>query len=121
MTSGILFEQRQIFTANVIFSDGSGIKNRPIVVISHNKHNQINEDLICCPITSELKGKGRIIYPADYEVINTTLPIPQSEIKSQYPMIIHKSKLNPLKTGRVKINKELAKKIVEDINECIKT
>ena len=65
MTFGIVFEQRQIFTANVRFSDNSGIKNRPVVIISNNKYNNYNDDLICCPITSEIKGKGRIIYPGD--------------------------------------------------------
>jgi len=119
MKSGILFEQRQIFTANVIYSDQSANKIRPVVIISHNKHNKSSDDLICCPITSEIKGRGRIISPSDYEVEKKTLPIPQSEIKSLHPMIIHKSKLNSLKTGRVKITKELAKKIVKDIEECI--
>ena len=119
MTSGMIYEQRQIFNAAVTFSDGSGVKSRPIVIISNNKHNASSPDLICCPITSEIRGRGIVIYPKDYELENKTLEIPQSEIKSQYPMILHKSRLQPLKNGRVKINKELAKKVVQDINDCI--
>ncbi len=118
MTFGQVFEQRQIFNAFVDFSDGSGKKERPVVIISHNKYNKINQDLICCPITGEIKGFGRVIYPGDYEVEKKTLKVPQSEIKTQYPLVLHKSRLKPLK-NRIKINKELAKKIVEDINEAI--
>ncbi len=119
MTSGQIFEQRQIFKAPIRFSDQSGTKIRPIVIISHNQFNRASEDLICCPITSELRGWGRVINPQkDYEINNKTLPIPESEIKSQHPLIISKSILIPLK-NRIKINRDLAKKIVEDINEVI--
>ena len=121
MISGQIFEQRQIFTAKVDFSDGSGAKERPVVIISNNNHNKSNQDLICCPITSQLSGRGRVIYPKDYEVNTATLEIPDSEIKTQYPIILHKSRLYPLKTGRVKINKQLAQKIVDDINDAIKS
>ena len=119
MISGALFEQRQIFNAKVIFSDGSGKKDRPVVILSHNTYNASNPDLICCPITSEVSGRGRVIYPEDYEIEKSTLPFPQSMIKCQYPMILHKSQLWPLKEGRVKIKKELARKIVQDINELL--
>lgn len=40
-------------------------------------------------------------------------------IKSQCPMIFNKSQLKPLQNGRVKITKELARKIVQDIDEVL--
>lgn len=119
MMSGMIFEQRQILKANVDFSDGTGTKSRPVVIISHNKHNNSSDDLICCPITSDVKGRGQMIFPKDYELESVTLPVPQSEIKSQYPMILHKSRLKPLQTARIKITKELAKKVFDDIQAIL--
>jgi hypothetical protein len=117
--SGINYEQRQIFSAPVQFSDRTGIKPRPVIIISNNKHNQTNNDLICCPITSKNNYFGRIICPQDYEVKENTLPIAQSEVKSQLPFFIHKSLLILPKSGRIKLKKEFMDKIIQDIKDII--
>ncbi len=117
--SGINYEQRQIFRAPVQFSNRTGIKSRPIIIISNNKHNQMNDDLICCPITSKNKLHGRMIFPDDYEVKEKTLPVSQSEVKTLLPFFIHKSLLTLPELGRIKLKKEFTDKIVDDIKEIL--
>jgi len=119
MTSGILFEQRQIYLTKVFFSNGESNKQRPIVLISNNSHNKQNNDVICCPITSNDGAEGRTILPNDYETEKQTLPVPQSVIKTKHPFFVDKSKLIMPENGRIKIKKELAEKVIEDIKEIM--
>ena len=121
MSSGMVFEQRQIFMTNVIFSNGEGSKPRPVLVISNNNHNNSYSELVCCPITSNEGAEGRIITPGDYEVERKTLPFPQSVIKTKHMITVHKSKLNLPKNGRIKVNKQLVGKVIEDVLEILKT
>lgn len=116
---GITYEQRQIFRAKVNFSDGSGNKERPVLIISNNKHNQNHNDLICCPITKKNTCHGRIIRPEDYEVKNQTLPISDSDVKSRHPFVVNKSLLSLPQNGRIKLKKDFTQKIIEDIKEII--
>ncbi|MDA3780893.1 MAG: type II toxin-antitoxin system PemK/MazF family toxin [Bacteroidales bacterium] len=112
-------EQRQIFKAPVQFSDKTGTKFRPILVLSNNKHNKLNDDLICCPITSKNGFHGRMISPKDYEIEGTTLPVRESEVKSQHPFFIHKSSLVLPQNGRIKLKKDFTDKIITDIKDLI--
>jgi len=116
---GINYEQRQIFKASVKFSDNTGVKKRPILVISNNKHNQINQDLICCPISSKNSLHGRMIYPKDYEVEGKKLPVAQSEVKSHLPFFIHKNQLILPQAGRIKLKKDFVNKITQDIKDIL--
>jgi len=120
--SGINYEQRQIFSAPVKFSDNSGVKKRPILVLSNNKHNNENNDLICCPITSKNNYYGRDIGLDDYEIKTNILPVVQSQVKSHLPFFIHKSLLSlPDGNKRIKLKKEFVDKVIADIKEIIET
>ncbi|MFH1650186.1 MAG: type II toxin-antitoxin system PemK/MazF family toxin [Candidatus Woesearchaeota archaeon] len=44
--------QRDIRFAKVMFSNNSGSKIRPVLVISNKNHNNSMRDVLCCPITS---------------------------------------------------------------------
>lgn len=53
--------QRDILLVPFPFSDQSGTKVRPVLVLSNDEYNQ-NEDLIVCAITSNLRpGKYSLI------------------------------------------------------------
>jgi len=49
---GTIVRQRDIILASFPFSDLSREKIRPVLIISDNEHNSLNEDFICCAITS---------------------------------------------------------------------
>ncbi len=48
-------EQGEIFLVPFPFSDMSGNKVRPVLVISNNKYNATGEDIIVCGITKRIK------------------------------------------------------------------
>lgn len=55
MTYGIRFEQKDILVVPFPFSDLSGIKQRPVLVISNNIYNKMSNDIVTCGITSNLR------------------------------------------------------------------
>ena len=50
-----MIRQRDIFLVPFPFSDQSGQKVRPVLVLSHDSYNQFGEDIIVCAITSNFK------------------------------------------------------------------
>ncbi len=61
MTSaGTNIEQRSIVLVPFPFSDLSGGKKRPALVVSNAEFNKKSEDVICCPITSNPAAKYAI-------------------------------------------------------------
>lgn len=46
--------QREIIWTGVDYSDLSGFKIRPVLVISNNKYNKTHPDVICCAMTTSL-------------------------------------------------------------------
>ena len=53
-----MIEQRSLLLAPFPFSDQSGRKVRPVIVLSNNEFNQHSEDLIVVGVTSNIsKGK----------------------------------------------------------------
>jgi len=58
------FKQGDILLTEVKFSDGSGIKKRPVLVISNDKYNSVRDEIIFLAITSNTKR----ILPGDFIV-----------------------------------------------------
>ena len=57
-----MIEQRELLLVPFPFSDQSGRKVRPVLVLSNEGYNKSGEDLIVCAITSNLKtGKFTVI------------------------------------------------------------
>ena len=56
MKFGTMYEQGEIIIVPFPFSDLSGVKQRPVLVLSKNKDNQESDDIITCGITSNLKN-----------------------------------------------------------------
>ncbi len=48
----MMYKQREIVLVPFPFSDLTEIKRRPVLIISNNKFNSSNEDIIVCSITS---------------------------------------------------------------------
>lgn len=57
MSAGTNIEQRSIILIPFPFSDLSGAKKRPALVVSSSEFNNKSEDVICCLITSNMAGK----------------------------------------------------------------
>ncbi|HPV65989.1 MAG TPA: type II toxin-antitoxin system PemK/MazF family toxin [archaeon] len=49
---GTNIKQREIYLALFPFTDLFRSKKRPVLVISNDYHNTINQDIICCYITT---------------------------------------------------------------------
>jgi mRNA interferase MazF len=56
MSAGTSIEQRSVILIPFPYTDLSGAKKRPALVLSSNEFNAINEDLVCCLITSNPKS-----------------------------------------------------------------
>src|SRR3989344_3943546 len=52
MSAGTSIEQRSVILVPFPYTDLSGAKKRPALVISSYEFNSRNEDIICCLITS---------------------------------------------------------------------
>jgi mRNA interferase MazF len=55
MRFGIMFKQGDIVLIPVPFSDLTNRKQRPVMIISNNKYNEVTEDIVVVAITSQLK------------------------------------------------------------------
>jgi len=55
-------KQRDIILVPFPFSDQSGQKVRPALVISNNIFNQTSDDLLVCAITSTFKQEKYIVF-----------------------------------------------------------
>jgi len=112
-TNSDCIEHRGIYLVNVEFTDNSGTKQRPVVVISNDKFNSSTGDFIACPITKTISGRG-------IEINNSSLDEGKldfvSKIKSCYPTAFNKTRAIK-KIGKLKI--ELSRQIVTDIRELI--
>lgn len=117
MMSGLIFEQRSIIKAKVRFSDNSEIKIRPVVIISNHKFNNTHNDVICCPLTSEIRGKGIKIKNDKSILEKGTIP-EESEIKSQYPLIVDK-RVCEKPNMEAMITRNIANQIITDIKEVL--
>ncbi len=57
--SGINFNQRDIVSVPFVYSDLSGQKYRPVLILSNQDYNGSNNNFICCAITGNLKQEFR--------------------------------------------------------------
>lgn len=81
MTSaGTSIEQRSIILIPFPYTDLSGSKKRPALVISSNEFNNMNDDVICCLITSNLQDRQYAINITTKDMENGYLEF-ESKIK----------------------------------------
>lgn len=58
MISGILFEQGDIVVVPFPFSDLSGFKQRPVLILSNEIYNGKSDDIVTCGITTHMKNSA---------------------------------------------------------------
>lgn len=99
MTSGIQYNQGEIILVPFPFTNLSTIKQRPVLVLSRNDSNKINNDIVTCGITSNLSEKNFAVLISQKDLDLGSLP-KISNIKVDKLFTLEKSIVRK-KIGRV--------------------
>lgn len=110
---GTMFEQKEIVLMPFPYSDLTGSKQRPALIISNKKLNN-TEDRICCLITSNKPKDGILITNKDLE--NGKMPF-ESWIKPQRLFTIND---RIIKKRLCSITRDFHNKVVKEVNEYIR-
>ncbi len=108
-----MYEQRKIVLIPFPYSDLTGFKFRPALIISNNLLNN-SEDRVCCLITSNPTKEGVEIKKGDFQ--EGKLPF-KSWIKPYRIFTINK---NIIKKKLCIINKEFHYKVLKELNKYLK-
>ena len=108
-------EQGDLLLVPFPFSDQSGRKVRPVIVISNNEFNRYSDDIIVIGVTSNISKDKYTLNLANNDLdegkLSTTCCIKiENVLKLDKELIINK-------IG--KINKETLKKIIDKLSEII--
>ncbi|MEI8363900.1 MAG: type II toxin-antitoxin system PemK/MazF family toxin [archaeon] len=114
MKDGTNINQRDIFLVLYPFSDLSGSKKRPVLILSKSEFNKRNEDVICCLITSNLNYGVDNIGINNKDLENGNLEF-ESMIKPYNLFYVNKSLIYK------KLGKLNAEKFSEVYNKIINT
>lgn len=115
MNAGTSIEQRSIVLIPFPFSDLSGAKKRPALVVSSNEFNNKNQDVICCLITSNLQDMQHSIKITNKDMENGFLEF-ESKVKPYRIFTVNKKLIYKL-LGMLNITK--SKLVIEEINKII--
>ena len=108
-------EQKDIFLVPFPFSDFSGSKVRPVLIISNNRFNNSSKNIIVCGITSNLDKKEYSIKIDNKSIIEREL-YDSCCIKTENILKIDKELLIK-KIGKLK--QEIFAKVLKAINSII--
>jgi len=103
MTSGINIEQRDIILVPFPYSDLTGSKRRPALVVSSSAFNEREIDVICCAITSSSARDPKAIAITNSDVDPAFL-IVDSKVKPSKLFTVSKTIVYK-KLGKLKANK----------------
>ena len=76
MRPGTAFEQGDVVLLPFPFSDLSGDKQRPVLVLSKAAYNKASQDFLVCAITSNLANAAHSVYVEDADMETGRLPRP---------------------------------------------
>lgn len=107
-----MYSQLDIYLAEVPFSNLANKKIRPVVIISNDEFNKYN-DLICCPITSNLRDYRHGIKIHSMDLAENSLKF-RSKIKVNKIFTLEKKLF--IKKLDSYLNKEL---ILKNLNKII--
>lgn len=113
MRDGIMYNKRDIVLIPFPYSDLSGSKQRPALIISNEKINS-TEDRICCLITSNPSKDGILI---ENKFMDNGKLIFRSWAKPYRLFTIHEG---IIRKKICTINNEFHKRIIREINEYLK-
>ena len=115
MSAGTSIEQRSIILIPFPYTDLSGAKKRPSLVVSSTDFNSKNDDVICCLITSNPEDRQYSI-----KITNKDMEIGYLEFESKikpYRIFTINKKLVYRILGRLNFSK--SKLVIEEINKII--
>ena len=115
MSAGTSIEQRSIILIPFPYTDLSGAKKRPSLVVSSADFNSRNDDVICCLITSNPDDSRHSIRINNKDMENGYLEF-DSKVKPYRIFTINKKLIYKV-LGR--LNSAKSKLIVEEINKII--
>lgn len=109
---GMMYNQRDIILIPFSYSDLTGAKQRPALIISNNIVNK-TEDRICCLITSNPTAEGVKIEKSSFE--NGFLPF-QSRVKPHRLFTINKS---IVRKKLCTVTKKFHEEIIKELHYCL--
>ena len=115
MSAGTSIEQRSIILMPFPYTDLSGAKKRPSLVVSSSDFNSRNDDVICCLITSNPEGSQHSIRINNKDMENGYLEF-DSKVKPYRIFTINKKLIYKV-LGR--LNSVKSRLIAEEINKII--
>jgi len=116
MTSaGTSIEQRSVILVPFPYTDLSGSKKRPALVISSNEFNNKNDDVICCLITSNLQYRQHAINITSKDMENGYLEF-ESKIKPYRLFTVNKKLVYKI-LGKLDISKP--RLVIDEIYKII--
>ena len=113
MSAGTNIEQRSIVLIPFPYSDLSGAKKRPALVISSTDFNNKNEDVICCLITSNIEDMQHSIKITNNEMESGFLEF-ESKIKPYRIFTVNKKLIYKI-LGKLNLSK--SKLVIDEINK----
>jgi len=113
MNDGMIYNQRDIILVPFPYSDLTGVKQRPALIISNNRLNK-TEDRICCLITSNKPLDGIEIKKEYFE--KEILPF-QSWVK---PHRIFTINCTIIKKKLCTVTKKFHETIIASVNDYLK-
>lgn len=115
MKSGMIVKQRDIVLIPFPYSDLSTSKKRPVLIISNERYNERNKDIICCAITSSDKYLNDGVQIDNLDLDEGSLKV-KSTVKPGKIYSIHKERIIR-KIGRLNVPK--SKEVVSYLNKDI--
>lgn len=112
-----IYKQREIVLVPFPFSDLSGKKVRPVLVLSNDSYNKMSSDILVCGLTTNLKKTPYSIVVSPEEVETKSSLRHKSKIKVDAIASIEKELL--LKTI-AKLKLEIFEKVINEVNRLIK-
>lgn len=112
---GIMYKQRQIVLVPFPYSDLSGNKRRPVLIVSNDAYNKAFDDVIVCVITSNLRKDEYSVTLSNGDLEIGVLP-ESSVVNSHKLFTIHTAKI--LKTFSV-VKKEFFGQVNEKIKHLV--
>ena len=115
MSAGTGIEQRSIILMPFPYTDLSGVKKRPSLVVSSTDFNSRNDDVICCLITSNPEDSQHSIRINNKDMENGYLEF-DSKVKPYRIFTINKKLIYKV-LGR--LNSAKSKMIAEEIHKIM--
>jgi mRNA-degrading endonuclease toxin of MazEF toxin-antitoxin module len=110
-----MYEQRDIVFMSVPFTDFSGFKERPVLIISDEDYHSNSPDAIICAITSSPRATEYSIFIDNPDMETGNLQR-RSQVRSDKIIITKRSRFQR-KFG--KLEKKKAEEVIEVINNLI--